>query len=439
MKLLLIKKHKFSLYYILTFILFGLIFFHRFLIESGLPSSTKYFLDVLNIILFMFATSRKSKQNRTFKYTLLCYSAILIWGTGMFLANFFIWDTGFSSYIFDCRLLLRCPMFMYSCYCLLKSEDIERLFDWFLRFHILNSIYIVYQYFTLDVPIYWMRGDNLNGFFGTATGGNIYVNVLLLITTCIVINRYLQDTYTKKKLGIYLLLNLIIAALIELKIFFVELPSVIFIYAIPYMKRPTKKHLRLAAMLLFLSIPAYIGLTDLLYKLYPWMQGSLSMSSLIKLASSSEGYTGSGDINRLTAIQDVVRLIYNGDLISSLFGVGLGTANINDETAMFVSRFADTHYSWLSTSYYYVEVGIIGLVAYFASNLLPMLYVRKESDYAWMVRVICIMTIFLLFYNESMKTEASYMIAFLMSVNMIYSKGKKKTEALQGDGKFNIT
>ena len=68
----------------------------------------------------------------------------------------------------------------------MKKNHIEKIFDYLLIYQIINTILIIYQFITVKVDDFWMRGDYLNGFFGTQRGGNLYVNVLMLMVILIV-------------------------------------------------------------------------------------------------------------------------------------------------------------------------------------------------------------------------------------------------------------
>lgn len=295
-------------YRIIWFLLL-FIFFHRFLIQIGAPSAAKYLLDVLNIALFIVAIvalKKGKKVNRTVCCVLLCSAGMLALGTIMAIVNIGTWKNTFTTYIFDCRQILRFPIFLFSCVVLLKPNDVGKLFDFFIRFHLVNIAYIIYQFFTLKVDAFWMRGDNLNGFFGTETGGNTFVNIMMVATTVIVINRYSTRVYGKSEAGIFIGLNLLIAVLLEIKIFFVEIAIIAVIYALPQLKHLTRKKLAIMIGVIAVCIPIILVLVQMLYLIYPWMRGTMSLSAMIKVTTSSGGYTGSGDINRLTCINDVI-------------------------------------------------------------------------------------------------------------------------------------
>lgn len=393
-------------------------FFHRFIIQSfAITESVKYILDLLNILLFAITILNRKISNKVFVQLFLsCYFIITVIGLTSFLILGGTWNTPFINVIFDIRNLLRFPFFLISCYNVLNKKQTEKIFRLFLRFHLLNCVYIIYQYFTLEVQAYWMRGDNLNGFFGTKTGGNQFVNVLMIVTTVIVFEKFTKREYSKKRFCFFMALNLAISILIELKFYFVEFALVSVYYIVHYIKKPTKKICVIGFCAVILIPIIYNLLIQMLYKIYPWMEGSMSLQRMISTVSSESGYTGNGDFNRLNAVRRTIEIIFGGDIIYSFFGIGLGTANLHGQ---FAQVYEWTHYSWMSTSYMFIETGFIGLFFYAVSLLLPYTMCNKKNIYRKMSKIGAILLIALMVYDESLKTEAVYMICFLVSTGLI--------------------
>lgn len=410
-----IRIHKIRASYIILFSIFFVLFFHRYTVELGAPGFLKYILDILNILLFILAIYKKRKLENPEKVLLIFYTMLIISGTVATFANISIWEVNFILYLFDCRSLLRYLMFFLSCKTLLDSIGIEKIFNCILGFHIINCILIVYQYFTVEVELYWMRGDNLNGFFGIATGGNIYVNALMLAVTIIVMYKWTNGLCLKKTLIFFLTLNIIISVLIELKAYFIEILIIALFYLWPYIKKPTKKHILWGICIISVGIVVFYKMVNLLYRIYPWMKGTLSINKLVEISSSN----GTREIGRLSAVNDVINNIYNGDIISSLLGVGLGTANTNGAMAEFAQRFYDTHYSWYSLSYIFIETGLLGLLAYLLSFIYLFIGSKNIGKYSTITRCASIISIFIIIYNETFRTEAGYFMFFLLSLAFI--------------------
>lgn len=413
-----IRFNKTQFSYLILFLIFVMLFFHRYIIELGAPGFLKYVIDILNILLFLKAVSKKIKSGNSEKILLFLYIVILVSGTIAMFGNIGVWKVDFILYLFDCRSLIRYLMFFLSCKTLLQPDEIEKIFNLILGFHVINCILVIFQYFTIEVPIYWMRGDNLNGFFGIATGGNIYVNALMITVSIIMMYRWNNNLCSKQTLLLFLVLNIIISVLIELKAYFIELFIIALFFLFPYIKKPTRKHF-------FWGICIIIGggiflyeMVQVLYKIYPWMANTLSLSRLIEISSSND----KREIVRLSAVKDVINIIYNGDIVSALLGVGLGTANTNGTMSEFAQKFYNTHYSWYSFSYIFIETGLLGLLSYILSFINLNIYSKKSNRYSAITKCTSIISIFIIIYNETFKTEAGYLLFFLLSLSFINEK-----------------
>ena len=132
-------------------------------------------------------------------------------------------------------------------------------------------------------------------------------------------------------------------------------------------------------------------------------------------------------MNIFNAISGTISKIFKWDIAYTLIGVGLGTANLNGE---FARVFEWTHYSWMSTSYMFVETGLIGFVSYSILLILPYFSCYKESIYKNLSKISALFAIVLMIYDEALKTEAAYMIFFLASTGLISNCNSTK-EALR--------
>lgn len=414
-----IRMHKIQFSHIILFLIFAILFFHRYAVELNAPKFLRYILDVLNILLFISAIIKKIKWENSEKLLLLSYMVLIISGTVSTIASIGVWKISFEFYVFDCRSLLRYLIFFLSCKTILNSTEIKKIFNWILGFHMINCVLIVYQYFTYETDSYWTRGDNLNGFFGTSTGGNIYVNALMLTVAIIIIYKWTNALCSGKMLLFFMLLNIIISVLIELKAYFLEIIIIVLFYLWPYIKKPTKKTFFLSVCIIFGGFVTCYEMIQVLYKIYPWMAGSLSsINKLIEISSSNGGRT----IGRISAINDIINIIYDGNIELSLLGVGLGTASVNGLMSEFAHKFYNTHYSWYSLSYIFIETGLIGLFSYLLQFIILFIYSKRRNKYSVITRCTCIFSIFLIIYNETFRTEAGYLIFFLLALAFIDRK-----------------
>lgn len=413
------KINKGNIPTMLVFLSLIFIFFYRFFIGLGAMESIKYTLDVITIAL-AFISIRKKRFNNLFKLTISIYGLIIAVGTITRLFYISTWTSNIANYLMDIRMLLRYPLFAFGCTSVLNNDDCKHIKKLLYFFNIINSICIVYQYLTVNVADYWMRGDYLNGFFGAYRGGNLYENVLLVIVTIIVFDDYLKNKINAPAMIINIILNLFVATIIELKFFYVEAVVVFFIYFFSSFKELTAKEVY-RNIILFVIITVFgICFVNILYKLYPWMQGTLtSLERISDYLSNSHG-DSQEMINRTTFISDVSNIIFHGRVINLVFGIGLGSANtgmIGGMLPEFTQKYSTTAYSWYSSSYMLVETGIIGFTLYLMTFLLPASkkFVRYSSNRK-IILCTCIMSLLIIFYNETFRTEAGLMMCLLFAV-----------------------
>ena len=419
-----IKVHKgrVNIESVLIFLSLIFILFYRHFVEKGITDNIKYVLDGIIIAVFLVSIS-KARITTLFKHTVLVYTFIIIIGTIVRLANITLWDSDITNFLMDIRMLARYPMYAFACASLLDYKDCKNIKKIMYSFNLVNTVLIIYQYFTLNVWDYWMRGDYLNGFFGAYRGGNVYENVLLVIVTIIAI-----DDYTTKKINTCIMLvnigiNLFAATLSELKYYYIELVVILLIYFASSFKRITARKIFRTLIIALVCIIAAIYFINILYKIYPWMQGTLtSWTRMLDYFSNSHG-DSQGMINRTSFISDVNNTMFHGDVINLVLGVGLGTANtgvFGGSLPAFTQKYGYTAYSWYSSSYMLIETGIIGLILYCTAFILPVnnRFMRGTSKRE-MVICTCIISIMMIFYNETFRTEAGLMMCILLAISNI--------------------
>ena len=414
------KNVKIELHMLLIYCIFCVLLFKGFFIDLGAPIEIKYLLDIFNIFLFVIALKKIAIVYKKFRLIILLYLFFILIGTLSTIANVERWESHAIYWLLDCRLFLQFPMFLISCGVLLKKEEVENIFDKLLLFQILNTFLIIYQYFTVEAWDYWMRGDYLNGFFGTSRGGNMYVNVLLLTVTLIVFDRWFHKKMKLQYALLFWISCLIDATLIELKIYYVEIVLCFFMvfFLDNRFNRIKKKKLLIFCGGLTVGIITIPVMISVLYKLYPWMEGSMSISNIIAIASSQNGYTSSGDLNRLTAIGQVYSEIFNKNILDGLIGIGLGNANTGGQMTLFAKIYDATHYSYFQSAYVFIETGIIGLALYVLSFCIIFIQ-GKKTRYSTIVRIMAVMAIILIIYDEVLKTEGAYIVYFALALAFI--------------------
>lgn len=413
-------------------IVFQLVFvlFERFFIQLGAPNSIIYILDILNIYLLLNILAYKNEK----KYDLFILTYFLLIGISTFvaIANYGLYGINIVFTILEIRNICRFVIFFLASVYFIKGEHIGILFS-VIEIHFwINSLFIVYLYFTYFPPTAsWMRGDLLNGFFGNMRGGNTFVNVEMLI---VVLFNFVKWTKKEKKM-LHLLLTLgmaiLIAGLIELKAFFIEIAIIYFWYLLSVKKSRFEKKMNLVVILAAVLI-GYISF-QIMIKEYPWFADSLRFSSLIE-SITSKNYSSMNDLNRFTGVFTISDKIFHGNIIDILFGIGLGNGAVSQvagKTTKFALQYANSNYSWFQITYLFIQVGLIGLCLYFCTFL--MLFLKsKTNSYKTFSNMIILLSLFLIFYGEALKTDAGYLVYFSIAIAFMQFKHK-------GDRKEGVT
>ncbi len=421
--------------FIIEIMLF-LLLFQGFFIDLGCTTNIKYLLDILNIFLFLFALNKNYKCNddkKNVKFIVVLYGAMIGLGLCSTIFNIFNYRFNIINIVLDLRNYIRFPMFFISCKLLLKEKDYLKIYNNLIWYQLINTVAIIYQYFTVTVFDYWMRGDYLNGFFGTRRGGNLFVNVLMVIVLIFCLNQFLTKKMDGKKFGFIVGTCLLDATLIELKFFYIEfvLCFLLMYFFHGKFKNLTCKKIKKGAIIIGAACVGLFVLIEILYKIYPWMQGSMSITQMISNAISSEGYTGNGDFNRLNAVSGVFRVCFKGNIFRGLFGIGIGNAYSGGATlSAFAKKFSYTNYTWFQSSYVFSEVGLIGLLLYISTFILIFLK-SKNSKYSDIAKTMVLISLSLIIYDEVLKTEAAYLVYLTLSFYFM----KKRVSS---DGKCNI-
>ena len=145
------------------------------------------------------------------------------------------------------------------------------------------------------------------------------------------------------------------------------------------------------------------------------MANTLSIGRMLELSRTKTA----NEIGRFTFFEDVISVIYNGDIFSALLGVGLGTANTSGDMTQFAKTYYSTHYSWYSMPYMFIATGVLGLIAYVFSFIVIIIHTQKSNRYYQIVVSSVIISIFILFYDEALKTDAGYLLFFLLSLSYV--------------------
>lgn len=394
------------------------VLFERFLIQNfKAPDYIIYLIDILNI--FLFFGLIKNKKNIGFRGLIILYTTLLLFSSITGILNFSTWGGNLATLSIEFRNFARFPIFFLSCTLFLDSESIRKIYKILMVFFFVNLIFIIYQYLTFHPPGVWTRGDMLNGLFGTEVGGNTFVNVSFLVVIVYSLTKWSQKKIKTNRFLILVGLTLFISAIIELKAFFVEF-AILYIWYFIAKKKTYKEFLINIFLIIFVYAISFVGL-QVMYKEYPWFYDSMSFQG-IKDQLFGSGYTGSGDLNRFTGIFTVCSKLFGGDILKTIFGLGLGNAyskSMLGSYPMFFNNFYYTHYDWFSSTYTTVQAGFFGLLIYL-STFINLIFKKKiNKEYTLNSQIMCILALFLVFYGEALKTDAGYLIYFAISSGFV--------------------
>lgn len=413
-----IQKHSQPYWLLMVVILMPMIC--GFLTEVlPLPASIKYVIDVCLIALIVLIGINLSKQKILFfKGSMLLFIGVIVF----LILTFIVYITKYQSilyYAWGVRNNFRFYVAFFSFVLFFKTEDIDTFLKFFDIFFWLNSALCIIQFFVFD-----LRGDFLGGFFGIIRGCNGSLNIFMVMIVIKAILYYLN----KKENLLYCVSKcstaLIIATLSELKFFFVEFIAILFIALLI-----TEVSARKIYIFIFGIIGVMLG-ASILISLFPHFANFLSIEYILELTSTG-GYAGSDQLNRLTTIPIISKEILTTSPLK-WFGLGLGncdTANFEFLKTPFYYDYIYLRYNWFSTSFLYLETGFLGLIfffGFFIINAVKSFFIAKESAedkvYCQMSLIASVICIMLGIYNASLRTEAGYLIYFMLAFSLIVKK-----------------
>lgn len=299
----------------------------------------------------------------------------------------------------------------FGCARFLEEQDREAIWRVLDRLFWGNLAVMLGQFFLLGC-----RGDYLGGLFGREQGCNGSVNLFFLMMTARHMVCYLEGLENAKKCFGVCLGALLLAALAELKFFFLEFLGVLVLAMVlcPVSRRKWR--------LLGLGILGAVGCGALLYRLFPEFGGWFRPERMLETALGSQGYASTGDLNRLGCIHQIRFRLAPG-FWQRLLGLGLGScgyAGAEVLTTPFYREYGWLHYTWISVAFRYLEGGALGLGGFLGFFLLVLAQARRESrcrtgacrGQCRVSAILAVMCLLVGIYNASLETEAAYFVYF---------------------------
>lgn len=396
-----------------------------FLLEMlGMSHSIEYLFDFFTVLLLVYLLARHKKiicgvWLPAFQIIFLAFGALVSVING----------TNIGLIIWSLRNYGRFIIFFTACVLYLSIEDYNKFIKILSYLVGINFIAVVMQRYVFNLS----SQDWIGGIFGSSNGANGNLNVFMVCTTSIFVIQWMKKRKDLWKLVLVLIFHFFEAAIAELKFFFIE-AVLIFILVLSIEMIVNKNYKLLLRSILFAVFACFIMsiFLQILYIQYPVFKDFFSIEKIFEVSSGQNGYTNTGDVNRLTFISKLNDSVLNHFFIERVTGMGLGAAEFISEGNILSSeiyrQFKSLNYHYFSLSFVYLEIGYIGLALYVGSFVITSLYgirqiinLRNSPDQqllAYIGTIVCLMSIPILIYDSTMRNVRAYMMYFFIS--MIY-------------------
>ena len=279
----------------------------------------------------------------------------------------------------------------------------------------INFVLSLFQFFFMGI-----RQDYLGGVFGIKGATNGYTQIFMYI---VVAKSLLCYQEKKEKAGMCLAkctAALLIAAMAELKFFFVVMVLLLVMTSL-------LTHFNWKKVGAYFSIGIAIAISISLLENWFGFEDFFSVENLWRLATQ-ENYSSGQDLNRLSAIGTLSKTIVTKPL-ERLFGLGLGNCDTSSFAICntpFFRRYSFLHYIWFSAPMMFLETGYIGLLMYLGFFVLCFFQARKRKEegtgnklFCQMAMIMSVLCCIYAFYNSALRIEAAYMIYFVLALPFI--------------------
>ena len=388
------------------------------------PGFIAYAIDLFNVILIAYVIiNRRIIRGKNSKTGL--------WIVGLFLFSTVVGliavDGSPILYIWGFRNTFRYYAYFISCITLLDVSDVLEIIPKLKKIYVINFILCI-----LEMGLGY-SGDHIGGIFGTQTGCNGYLNLFMIVISAIYVTEYLEKKIGLTRTMIAIMSCFFLMAIAELKVYLFELPIIILIGMIN-----AKFSFRKIVIIMLGVCGLAVGIS-MLGHFFESSGLEFFTSDAIKKYMGDSGYTNSGDLSRMNAVSQLYERFLNGNLLGTLFGIGLGNASYSAAFSFFNSRFyllyQALHYQWFTDAIIFIETGTVGLILYELFFLRIFTYSRKinkkianeySDDFSQQLRCVvqvagitAILCIINSVYNSALNMDAGYMAFFIFAVPAI--------------------
>lgn len=382
----------------------------------GLPGFVKYSVDLAYITAFLFIFFRRQTAvNKKLMPFVLFFIFFLLYTFVVYLFNFqspfyYLWGVR-NNFRFYILFVLFAVFF--------NEDEVQKCFKILDFLFWINMFVTLFQFFALN-----LHQDYLGGIFGASKGCNGYSIVFLIIITTKSLISFMNGVESGVKCFVKVGVALLIAAMAELKFFFIIF-IVILILSSVLTEFSWRKFLLVFGSSLLIMLTA-----ALLVTIFESFENFLSLENIWRVATQ-KNYASNNDMNRFSAVPTISERFLTS-WVSRLFGMGLGNCDTSAVALFntpFYDNYVDLHYSVFSVSFLFLETGYVGLITYFAFFVMCLIYsiksLRKKTGnifFNQMAIVIAIICFTLTFYNSSLRTEAGFWIYFVLALPFIETR-----------------
>ena len=374
-----------------------------------LPSFVKYFLDVVWVFLAATMIMRKKKQiDPRLKF-------LMIWVLLFLLITMFNYAMHYQSifyYLWGFRNNFRFYVLFFAVIFYFEEEDVHTALNVLDKLFYLDILVMLFQYYVLG-----LEQDFLGGLLGVEKGANGYTNIFFCIILIIGFVQYCKGKKKAPAFILQILLMFITSAMAEIKFFYVEF-ALLMVLGYMVTRLSWKKMVIIPILFIIFSL-GY----NLLGVLFPG--SNMTIAELFDYASSSGGYTGKGDFNRLHFLGTSNRMFLT-NMFDRIFGLGLGNCDSSTYsivTSPFYRNYGYLHYNWFSSAFMYLENGWLGLIFFFGFffliffDMVIMIREKKGNQMFCQIAALCAAAAIMNgFYNGSLRMESGYMMYFMLAI-----------------------
>lgn len=397
------------------FVLFFSLFMEVFITYLRFPSLIRFFNDLAILLIFITSFSRVIDTFKRLKLTPILVAVLVFFLLGVVSA--IINMVSASLYVWACRNTFRGIFYFIFAVTYLDEIDVKNIFTAAYFVSYLHLALCLVQYFALG-----LKQDMLGGIFGQGMEPTTFMVVLLAYYLI----GYLNGVEKFRRLLFVLLSSMIISALAEERIAFITF-FLIIIMSLFLTGFTVRKFIAVGVAFVALAIGLYI-----VSIVFPDVFETLiDFEHMFEYATAT--WEGSYGIPRVGAFKFINENFFKGDVLKLIFGYGFGQTETS-ELAIFQSDFhklyGDYRYRWFTHQWVYLEGGITGILSYIAIFVTTLICIVRKSKtavgYPKTLLTVGVLTtlycVLLIFYNATLKTDASYIAFFGLAVGVIGAK-----------------